>query len=220
MTTIVPLVHPLPPKPQSQARAPKLTDQLSEQRPSQVGPIRGPLARTQEKALELYDEHLTRRFPGPTLVEAPASKIIELPSEAPSPQVQSGPSKMNVNPPSVINTSILGESAKANDMVSLGDPEDWSMNNQSSGYDLYVHLPTLFHNSLTILAQCLTTCANVMATTRHFVASSSVSCMAQCERKFVLPASPIIENLCRCNKALCTTCKGKEAPHGHSYNDE
>jgi len=46
----------------------------------------------------LYDERLARRFPGPTLVEAPASKIIELPSEAPSPQVQSGPSKMDVDP--------------------------------------------------------------------------------------------------------------------------
>jgi len=32
--------------------------------------------------------------------------------------------------------------------------------------------------------------------------------------------TPIIENLCRCDKALCTTCKGKGAPYGHSYNDE
>jgi len=72
----------------------------------------------------LYDEHLARRFPGPTLVEAPASKIIELPSEASSPQVQSGPSKMDVDLPSITNTSILGESAKADDTVSLGYPED------------------------------------------------------------------------------------------------
>ena len=85
MATIVPPVHPLPPKPQSQVRAPKLTDRLSEQCPSQVGPIRGPLAHAQEKVLKLYDKHLARRFPGPTLVEAPASKIIELSSEAPSP---------------------------------------------------------------------------------------------------------------------------------------
>jgi len=168
----------------------------------------------------LYDECLARRFPGPTLVEAPASKIIELSSEAPSPQVQSGPSKMNVDPPSVINTFILGESAKADDMVFLGDPEDWSINNQSSEYDLYMYFSTFFHNSLTISAQCLTICTNVMAATRHFVTLSSISCMARCERKFVLPASPIIENLCRCDKALCTTCKGKGAPYGHSYNDE
>ena len=67
---------------------------------------------TQEKALKLYDECLARRFPGSTLVEAPASKIIELPSEAPSPQVQSGPSKMNVDPPLVINMSILGSQPK------------------------------------------------------------------------------------------------------------
>jgi len=36
----------------------------------------------------------------------------------------------------------------------------------------------------------------------------------------VLPASPIAENLQRCDRALCTTCKGKEAPYGYSYNDE
>jgi len=36
----------------------------------------------------------------------------------------------------------------------------------------------------------------------------------------VLPASPIAENLQRYDRALCTTCKEKEAPYGHSYNDE
>ena len=72
----------------------------------------------------MYDKRLARRFPGPTLVEAPVSKIIELSSEAPSPQVQSGLSKMDVDPPSVINMSILGELAKADDMVSLEDPKD------------------------------------------------------------------------------------------------
>jgi len=36
----------------------------------------------------------------------------------------------------------------------------------------------------------------------------------------VLPASPIAENLQRCDKALWTTCNGKEALYGHSYNDE
>ena len=94
------------------------------------------------------------------------------------------------------------------------------MNNQFSRYDLYVYFPTLLHNSLTISAQCLTTYANVMAVTRHFVALSSISCMAQCERKFALPASPIIENLCRCDKVLYTTYKGKEVPYGRSYNDK
>jgi len=44
--------------------------------------------------------------------------------------------------------------------------------------------------------------------------------MAQCDNKFVLPVSPIAENLQRCDRALCTTCKGKEAPYGCSYNDE
>jgi len=44
--------------------------------------------------------------------------------------------------------------------------------------------------------------------------------MARCDNKFVLPASPIAENLQRCNKALCTTCKGKEAPYDCSYNNE
>jgi len=36
----------------------------------------------------------------------------------------------------------------------------------------------------------------------------------------VLPASPIAENLQRYDRALCTTCKGKEAPYGCSYNNE
>ena len=36
----------------------------------------------------------------------------------------------------------------------------------------------------------------------------------------MLPALPIAENLQRCDRALCTICKGKEAPYGHSYNDE
>ena len=59
-----------------------------------------------------------------------------------------------------------------------------------------------------------------MAATRDFVALSSVVCMARYDNKFVLPASSIAENLQRCDKALCTTCKGKEAPYGCSYNDE
>jgi len=44
--------------------------------------------------------------------------------------------------------------------------------------------------------------------------------MAQCDNKFVLPASPIAENLQRCDRALCTTCKDKEALYSCSYNDE
>jgi len=36
----------------------------------------------------------------------------------------------------------------------------------------------------------------------------------------VLPALPIAENLQRCDRALCTTCKGKEVPYGYSYNDK
>jgi len=59
-----------------------------------------------------------------------------------------------------------------------------------------------------------------MAATRNFVASSSVIYMAQCDDKFVLPASPIAENLQRCDRALCTTCKGKEVLYSCSYNDE
>jgi len=36
----------------------------------------------------------------------------------------------------------------------------------------------------------------------------------------VLPASPIAENLQRCNRALCTIYKRKEALYGCSYNDK
>jgi len=83
-----------------------------------------------------------------------------------------------------------------------------------------VHFSTVFSYSLTISAQSSTTCANVMAATRDFVVLSSVVCIARCDNKFVLPALPIAENLQRCDRALYTTCKGKEAPYGHSYNDE
>jgi len=36
----------------------------------------------------------------------------------------------------------------------------------------------------------------------------------------VLPALPIAENLQRCDRALCITCKGKEVSYSRSYNDE
>jgi len=120
----------------------------------------------------------------------------------------------------VSNISILGESANTNDVVSLGSPEDWGLNNQISGYDLYMHFFTVFFHSLTISAQSLATCTNVIAATRNFATSSSVVCMAQCDNKFVLLALPIAENLQRCDRALCITCKGKEVPYGCSYNDE
>jgi len=83
-----------------------------------------------------------------------------------------------------------------------------------------VYSAIIFSHSPTISAQSPATYANIMAATRDFVALSSVVCMAQCDNKFVLPALPISENLQRCDKALCTTCKGKKAPYGHSYNDE
>jgi len=87
MATIIPPTHPLPPKPQSKARAPKLADQLSEQCPSQIGPICGLLAHAQDRALKLYNEHLAKKFSDPTPVEASASKITEPSSKASSPQV-------------------------------------------------------------------------------------------------------------------------------------
>jgi len=61
---------------------------------------------------------------------------------------------------------------------------------------------------------------NVIAATRDFVALSSVVYMTRCDNKFVLPTSPITENLQRCDRVLCTTCKGKEALYGHFYNNE
>jgi len=177
------------------------------------------LAHAQDRVLKLYDERLAKKFPDPTPIEASASKVIEPSSKAP-PQVQSGPLKMDVDPPSVINISNLEKSANTDNVVSLGSPEDWGLNNQVSRYDLYVHSPTIFYYSLTISAQSLATCANVMAATRDFVALSSIVCMARCDNKFVLPASPIAENLQKCDRALCTTYKGKEAPYGRFYNDE
>jgi len=80
-----------------------------------------------------------------------------------------------------------------------------------------VHSFTIFSHSPTILAQSPATYANVMAVTRNFVALSSI---VQYNNKFVLPALPIAENLQRYDRALYTTCKGKEAPYGCFYNDE
>ena len=36
----------------------------------------------------------------------------------------------------------------------------------------------------------------------------------------MLPALSIAENLQRCDRVLCTTCKGKEVPYSCSYNNE
>ena len=174
MTTIILPTHPLPPKPQSKARAPKLADRLFEQHPSQISPIRGLLVHAQDRALKLYNERLARKFPDPTLVETPASKITEPSLKASLSQVQNGPSKIDIDLPSVLNTSILGESANTDNVVSLESPEDWGLNNQISGYDLYVPSPTVFYHSLTILAQSLATYTNIMAATRISVALSSV----------------------------------------------
>jgi len=178
MATIISPTYSLSPKPQSKARAPKLADWLSEQCPSQIGPIHGPLVHAQDRVLKLYDEHLAKKFPNPTPVEASASKITEPFSKAPLSQVQNGLSKMDIDLPSVLNTSISGKSANTDDVVSLGSPKDWGLNNQISGCDLYVHSSTVFSHSLTILAQSFATCANIMAATRNFVVLSSVVCMA------------------------------------------
>jgi len=214
MATIFPPTHPLPPKSQSKAKAPKLADQLSEQCFSQIGPICGPLAHAQDRVLKLYDEHLAKKFPDPTSIEAFASKITKSSSKALSPQVQNSLSKMDVDLSSVSNTSILGESANADNVVFLGSPEDWGLNNQISRYDLYMHFSTIFYHFLIILAQFLVTYTNAMAAIRNFVTLSSVVCMAQCDNK------SIAENLQRCDRALCTTCKGKKTPYGCSYNDK
>ena len=101
------------------------------------------MAYAQDRALKLYNERLARKFPDPTFVEASAFKITEPSLKASPPQVQSGPSKIDINPPLVTNTSILGESANIDDIVFLGSPKDWSLNNQISGYDLYVYSPTI-----------------------------------------------------------------------------
>jgi len=121
------------------------------------------LAHAQDRALKLYDEHLAKKFPDPTPVEASTFKITEPSLKAPPPQVQSGPSKMDVDLPLVSNTSVLEESANANDVVSLGSPEDWGLNNQISRCDLYVHSSTVFSHSLTISDQSLATCKGTLS---------------------------------------------------------
>ena len=96
---------------------------------SQIGPICGPLVCTQDRALKLYDEHLAKKFSDPTPVEVFASKITKPSSKASSSQIQNGLSKMDIDLSLVSNTSILGELANTDDVVSLGSPEDWGLNN-------------------------------------------------------------------------------------------
>jgi len=74
--------------------------------------------------LKLYDECLVRKFPDPTPIEASASKIIESSLKTFSSQVQSSPSKIDVNLSSVKNTFVLEKSANADDVVFLGSLKD------------------------------------------------------------------------------------------------
>ena len=101
----------------------------------------------QDRVLKLYDEHLARKFPDSTPTEAFVSKITEPSLKAPLSQVQSSPSKIDVDLPLVTNISTLGESANADNVVSLGSPKDWDLNNQISGYNLYVHFSTILYYS-------------------------------------------------------------------------
>jgi len=52
-----------------------------------------------------------------------------------------------------------------------------------------------------------------------FVGSSRVNyaCMASSQNGFVLSNLPITVNLSKCEKILCSLCKGKKAPHGSFY---
>jgi len=96
---------------------------------SQIGPICGPLACAQDRALKLYDERLAKKFSDLTPVEVFASKITEPSSKTPPSQIQNSLSKMNIDLSSVSNTSILGELANTDDVVSLGSSENWDLNN-------------------------------------------------------------------------------------------
>jgi len=55
-----------------------------------------------------------------------------------------------------------------------------------------------------------------------FIGSSRVNyaCMASSQNGFVLPDSSIAVNLSKCEKVLCSLCKGKKTPYGSFYKNE
>ena len=55
-----------------------------------------------------------------------------------------------------------------------------------------------------------------------FIWSSKVNYtyIASSQNGFVLPNLPIAANPSKCEKVLCSLCKGKKAPHGSFYKDE
>jgi len=61
-----------------------------------------------------------------------------------------------------------------------------------------------------------------MAEMENFVALKEINytCMASSQNIFVLPDSPIAVNLSKCEKALCSLCKGKKVPHSSFYEDK
>jgi len=44
--------------------------------------------------------------------------------------------------------------------------------------------------------------------------------MASSQNRFILPNLSIAVNLSKCEKALCSLCKGKKVHHGSFYKDE
>jgi len=72
---------------------------------------------------------LARKFSDSTLVKVFTSKITKPFLKTTLFQVQSSLFKIDVNPPLVTDTSILEESANADDVISLESSEDWCLNN-------------------------------------------------------------------------------------------
>ena len=64
-------------------------------------------------------------------------------------------------------------------------------------------------------------CTNTMAAMEDFVALKKIyyACMASSKNRFILPNLSIAVNL-KCEKVLCSLCKGKKVPHGKFYEDE
>ena len=77
--------------------------------------------------------------------------------------------------------------------------------------------PFQVDDSLNSLTQSIQLCTNLAIIMEDFIGSSKVNyaCMASSQNRFVLSDLPIAVNLSKCEKTLCSLCKGKKAPHSN-----
>ena len=77
--------------------------------------------------------------------------------------------------------------------------------------------PFQVDDSLNSLTQSIQLCTNLAIVMEDFIGSSRVNYayMASSQNRFVLSDLLIAVNLSKCEKTLCSLCKGKKAPHSN-----